>query len=100
MYASSLGRLWPIHSGVLHFWHRVYPTFMKRKIVQIAACRDPETESLFALCNDGLVCFYDWNKDRWCELAPISKCVKLQARRFRNTTTGELIPGEEYFYPD
>jgi hypothetical protein len=74
----------------------------KRKIIQIAAAAasTPEfgiNDTVYALCDDGAVCFYDFEKKVWYEVAPISKCKTLHMRRFTNTVSGEII-GEEQTY--
>jgi hypothetical protein len=71
----------------------------KPKIIQIAAAADAETgDTVYALCDDGSVSFYDFGKHLWYELAPISQCKKLETRRFVNKETGEFIR-EVHEYP-
>jgi hypothetical protein len=55
---------------------------MKRKIIQIAAAGEIQCCSLFALCDDGAVCWYDFEETCWYEAESIECCKKLKTQHF------------------
>jgi hypothetical protein len=53
----------------------------QRRIIQISGADTAESSCVYALCDDGAVCCYDFEEKIWLELAPISRCKKLVKKK-------------------